>query len=188
MKLVVGLGNSQKEYEHTRHNVGYKVAELFASEAWCAMLSLDKSSMGNVMCHLSAANVDGIMVPTIKPIAGGMNGSGKPTKFVSDLFEPDEIIVVYDDMDLEVGEINIRKKASKARHNGIKSVISNIGKNFIRVRIGIGRPKNGEAIDHVLGEFKKSEQKIMSDVYVKACNAIDCIVMNGVDKAMLEFN
>lgn len=188
MKLVVGLGNPGAEHKDNRHNVGYKVAEKFATTKWCLLVpaTLDSEPYASLAC----ANIDGKMVACLKPIIGMMNNSGKPTRFFSDLFDvaTSDIIVVYDDMDLEPGEINVRPTSGSAHHNGIKSLINHLGKGFSRVRVGVGRPKRGNSIDHVLGDFTPAEQKKMEQAYTDAVLAVEDIVLHGVDFACNKYN
>lgn len=186
MKLVVGLGNHDSEYIDTRHNVGYHVLNSLAWErGWCQLVPIRKTISSGLV---SAVEINKEQVMLFKPTQGNMNSSGIPVKFVKELFEPDSIIVVYDDMDLEPGDIHIRASAGNANHNGIKSIVDSIGKCFSRVRVGIGRPRDNDAIKHVLGKFKSNEEKIMSEAYIDASNAVNCILQHGVDYAMNQFN
>lgn len=185
MKLMMGLGNPGEEHKHNRHNIGYLVADKFATGRW-ALLNTRMDT--DPVCQVSNANIDGQNILVAKHYRGLMNNSGFTAKFLSDMFNIEQVIVVYDDMDLELGQVNVRPKAGSAHHNGIKSIVQNIGKSFVRVRVGIGRPKSGDSIEYVLGDFTDKEMKTVETVLVDALLAVEDIIIHGVDYACNKYN
>lgn len=185
MKLVMGLGNPGEEYKYNRHNVGYLVANKLATRPWAF---LNTHAHMDPVCYISNANIDGQNVLVAKNHRGFMNKSGSTAKFLSDMFSVEKIIVVYDDMDLELGQIGVRPRAGSAHHNGIKDILKNVGKDFVRVRIGIGRPKLIGSIEYVLSDFKPKEFKIVESSLADAMLAVEDIIMHGVDYACNKYN
>ena len=128
----------------------------------------------------------------LKPLTY-MNLSGEAVRGLADYFKIDpekELIVIYDDIDLEPGQIRIRKKGSAGGHNGIKDIIARLGtQNFIRVRIGVGaKPKDWDLADHVLSRFTDKERKAVDEAISLAASAVEKILTDGVDAAMNEYN
>lgn len=187
MKLVLGLGNPGREHENNRHNIGYMVSDKFSTSKW--FLLNDTHVSADPVCKISNANVDGHIVLVAKHYRGLMNNSGLTAKLLRDLFGVSEIIVIYDDMDLELGQINVRPRAGSAHHNGIKSIVQNIGKDFARVRVGIGRPpKSKDSVEYVLSDFGTKELKVVESVLVDATLAVEDIIIHGVDYACNKYN
>lgn len=185
MWLIAGLGNPGAQYETSRHNVGFMVVDNLAE---CMGEKFRNSSFHAHVCKI---NKDSEGVVLVKPMTY-MNESGIAIRACMDWYkiDPSKLVVVYDDMDLELGRLRIREKGSAGGHNGMKSIISHIGTNcFPRVRIGIGRPMiEDKTISHVLNPFKASELKIVSEAVIAGCNAIDEIIKNGVISAQNKFN
>jgi len=160
--LVVGLGNPGKEYDGTRHNIGFECVDEFVDkspdmEGWVAKKDLK--------CLMSSGRMGEVRVIAIKP-ATFMNLSGEAVHAVSDFYKihPNQTIVVHDELDINFGQIRTRMGGSSAGHNGLKSLIGHIGEDFGRVRVGIG-PKTPEQIDSadfVLGKFNKAQQAELS--------------------------
>lgn len=156
--LIVGLGNPGKEFENTRHNVGFECLDTFAEKnempGWVTKKDLK--------CHMATANLGGVKVIAIKP-ATFMNLSGEAVRAVADFYKiPDkQIVVVHDELDVDFGQIRMRFGGSAAGHNGIKSVVQHIGEDFGRIRVGIGPkyPENIDGADFVLGKFSTEEKK-----------------------------
>lgn len=165
MKLIVGLGNPGKQYEKTRHNVGFDVIDHLSNEY---NIKLDQSKFKGMF---GVGYVSGEKVFLLKPLTY-MNLSGESIRPMIDYFgiELEDIVVIYDDLDLPVGKIRLREKGSAGGHNGIKSSISHLGtQEFKRIRVGVGRPTNGMSIsDYVLSRFSTDEQKTI-DLIVKKC-------------------
>jgi len=185
MYIVIGLGNPGPEYEKTRHNVGFMVVERLAQ---AQEISLNKKSRLVRWGEGIIAQDKAVMA---KPLTY-MNNSGLAAKELLRAYEvdPEQLIVVYDDLDLEPGQIRIRMNGGSGGHKGIKSIMAQIANdNFIRVRIGIGRPSGRQdPADYVLSPFGKREWEEISFSIERAADAIAYILANGVMKAMNEFN
>ena len=154
MYLIVGLGNPEEEYSKTRHNMGFNVVNKIAKEY---NIELNKNKFQGLY---ESGIIEGEKVILIKPQTY-MNLSGNCVKEVSDFYkiESENILVIYDDMDIEAGKIKLRKKGSAGGHNGMKSIIQMLGtEEFPRIRVGIGRPKhNGDEINYVVGAIPEDE-------------------------------
>ena len=162
MKVVIGLGNPGKKYEKTRHNIGFIVVDSLRKK-----LNIN-DEREKFQALVSEKNVDGEKVIFFKPQTF-MNLSGNAVIEIINFYKLDskkDIIVIYDDMDLSFGDIRIREKGSSGGHNGIKSIISHIGEEFIRIKCGIGA-KEKDAVEHVLGEFNQTEQKDLDEILEK---------------------
>lgn len=184
--LIVGLGNYGKEYEHTRHNVGFDVLAILAQK-WG--LSFNKSKL---RAKIAEGTALGEKVLLALPQTY-MNLSGEAVRPLKDYYKipTDHIIVVYDDMDLPLGRLRVRGSGSAGTHNGMKSVIYQLQEDtFPRVRVGIGRPEHpGEDTkDFVLSRYSKDDQKLMFEAYTRAAEAVESVIRDGVDKAMMLFN
>lgn len=185
MWLVAGLGNPGAQYEMSRHNIGFMVLDNLAD-----MLEkkLKKSPFNGLACKTL---IDEKPVVLLKPTTY-MNESGFAIRACMDWYgmEPSQLLVIYDDMDLELGRLRIREKGSAGGHNGMKSIIAHVGTScFSRVRIGIGKPKyDGKTISHVLSPFGSEEVKIVSDAVMMGVDAVREIILNGVIEAQSKFN
>ena len=186
-KLIVGLGNPEKKYDKTRHNIGFEVVEYLA-ENW--LLSWQKNQKFQGL-FAEGISVNGNKIKLLKPLTY-MNRSGQSVRAVLDWYKLpiESILVTYDDMDLPIGRIRLRLSGSAGGHNGIKSIISHLGgQNFPRFRIGIGKSSTqNEAISHVLGKFSPEEAKIMSQVLKIARESVEVSLKEGVEKAMSLYN
>jgi len=171
--IVIGLGNPGENYSNTRHNVGFMLLDRI-SHSW---------KKGPNYLY-SDVNINGEKTKLIKPMTY-MNLSGEVFKYI----QHDDIIVVYDDLDLPIGRLRIRNDGSAGGHNGIKSIISYIGQAFPRIRIGIGpKPQGMDAADYVLSNFSKEEFAILDKVLEAAKEALEYITIYGLDKAMNRYN
>lgn len=186
MYIIAGLGNPSREYAHTRHNVGFDALDILADKN---NISIDtvkfKALIGKGM-------IGSEKVILIKPQTY-MNLSGESLREVVGYFKIDptsELIVIYDDIYLEPGNIRIRKNGSAGGHNGMKSIIGCLGtQDFARVRIGVGeKPKGYDLADYVLSHFSKEEKEDMQDGMIKAANSIEMIITGDIDGAMTEYN
>ncbi len=176
--FVLGLGNPGRKYAMTRHNVGFIFVDRFLKKY------PPFSVTEKVDYVLYSVNIDGINLSVVKPMTF-MNESGLVFKSLYPVNPP---IVVYDDLDLEIGKLRIRPSGSAGGHNGIKSIIQHLGtQNFPRVRIGIG-PKKGDAVDHVLGHFTPSEFLIIDQVINICVEAVPVILKEGIESAMNKYN
>lgn len=185
MYLIVGLGNPEEEYSKTRHNMGFNAINKIAKEYG---IEVNKKKFQGLY---ESGIIEGQKVILIKPQTY-MNSSGDSVKEIVDYFkiEKENIIVVYDDMDIEPGKIKIRKKGSAGGHNGMKSIIQMLGTDeFPRIRIGIGRPEhNGDEINYVIGAIPEEEIEELEKGVEKAKGAVIEILKNGIDAAMNKFN
>ena len=186
MFIIVGLGNPTLQYEGTRHNVGFDVIDKIAAEY---NISVDYRKS---RAYIGKGIINGQKVILAKPQTY-MNLSGESVRSLVDYYKVDEeseLLVIYDDVSLDVGQLRIRKKGSAGGHNGIKSIISHLGTDvFQRIKVGVGeKPKNYDLADYVLGHFSKAEKKLMEKGYDCAVNAVSLIVAGEVDTAMNEYN
>ncbi|HZD59940.1 MAG TPA: aminoacyl-tRNA hydrolase [Anaerolineae bacterium] len=181
----MGLGNPGVEYERTRHNIGFMVVERLAQAVG---ISLSKRSR---LVRWGEGLIVQERIILAEPLTY-MNNSGLAAKELLRAQEaaPERLIVVYDDLDLEPGQIRIRQNGGSGGHKGIRSIIGQVSsENFIRVRIGIGRPPGRQdPADYVLSPFSKSEREEIEVSIEEAADAIAYIIVNGVAKAMNEFN
>ncbi len=186
MYLIAGLGNPDKKYENTRHNIGFKVVSALCNKLGVTL----KSSKFKALCGECKIGTNKAIVALPQTY---MNLSGEAVAAIAAFYKipEDKIIIVYDDISLPLGKTRIRSKGSAGGHNGIKSVLACLGTDvFNRIKIGVGSPDNPDfdLADYVLGKFSKEEQKILSQVIDKAVDAIECIVNHDVDKAMNTYN
>ncbi len=185
MYLIVGLGNPESEYAHTRHNMGFDTINELAKN----------NNINITKTKFKALYETGIIqnekVILLKPQTY-MNLSGEAIKEARDFYnvKPEEIIVIYDDIDIEKGKIKLRKKGGPGSHNGMKSVVQELSTtDFIRIRVGIGQPEfKSDMINYVIGKVPEEEQKILQQGTKKAAEAIEEILKNGIDIAMNKFN
>ena len=185
MKLIVGLGNPTAKYDKTRHNVGFEVIDQLSKEY---SISVDTAKHKGLYGKGRIASETVIL---LKPMTY-MNLSGESVVAVANYFKitAEDIIVIYDDINLDVGRLRIREKGSAGGHNGIKNIIAHLGTDaFPRIRVGVGmKPPRMDLADYVLSHFTKEEQVMMEDGYAKACKALELMVMDDVAKAMNDFN
>ena len=193
--LIIGLGNPGKRYEDTRHNIGFMAVDYLsgANSIKCSNLDFNSRWGRGIICERE--------VILAKPQTF-MNLSGKAVKVLSGFFhkESEDIIVIYDDIDLELGTIRIRAKGSSGGHRGMESIIEQLGtKNFPRIRLGIGRPRDErqeargkrsevDVAEYVLSPFSKEEKATLKQVLEMIKDAVDIIVKDGIEKAMNRFN
>lgn len=185
MKLIVGLGNPTSKYDKTRHNVGFEVIDCLSKEYNIAV---------DVVKHKGVygkGRIAGENVILLKPMTY-MNLSGESVVAVANYFkiEAEDIIVIYDDINLDVGRLRIREKGSAGGHNGIKNIIAHLGtEGFPRIRVGVGmKPPKMDLADYVLSHFTKDEQSMMEEGYDKACKALELMVAEDVARAMNDYN
>lgn len=186
MYIIVGLGNPGRQYENTRHNIGFDVVETLARQDHISVLEKKHKAI------IGKGFVEGQKCILAKPQTF-MNLSGESVRQLLDYYKVDEkseLIVISDDVSLDVGQIRIRKKGSAGGHNGLKNIIAHLGHDtFIRVKMGVGeKPQNYDLADYVLGHFTDQERKIMDEAAGRAAEAIRAIILRGADAAMNEFN
>lgn len=183
MFLIVGLGNPGREYEDTRHNIGFKVIDNIAKEY---NIEINRQKFKGTY---GEGFIEGKKVILLKPNTY-MNLSGESVREVIDFYNLDnhEILVIYDDISLDVGKLRIREKGSAGGHNGIKSIIAHLGSDvFSRIKVGVGQP-NTDLVKHVLGKFTKEEMVVLSESIEASTNATVEIIKNDVKTAMNQFN
>jgi peptidyl-tRNA hydrolase, PTH1 family len=181
VRLVIGLGNPGAEYYQTRHNVGYNVVDLLASE-WGLTWQHSKS--------WHALWAKGEKAILVKPTSY-MNRSGEPLAAVAHFYKiaPAEVLIVLDDLALELGRLRLRSEGGTGGHNGLESIIIQFGTEAIpRLRIGIGAAPSEGAVDHVLGRFFDEERPIVEKTIARAADAVKCAIDKGVLSAMNLFN
>ena len=186
MFIIVGLGNPTKEYEGTRHNVGFDVIDAIADKYNISVTEREKRAF----CGKGV--IEGQKVILVKPQTY-MNLSGESVRGFIDYYKVDpetELLVIFDDISLDVGQLRIRKKGSAGGHNGIKNIIQHLGSNvFQRIKVGVGeKPKEYDLADYVLGRFSKAERETVEDGYKKAIEAVEMIVRGDIESAMNVFN
>lgn len=186
MYIIVGLGNPTLQYEDTRHNVGFDVIDALADK-YNITVETRKSR-----AFIGKGIIEGQKVILAKPQTY-MNLSGESVRGLVDYYKIDEeqeLLVIYDDISLGVGQLRIRKKGSAGGHNGIKNIISHLDTTvFPRIKIGVGeKPKKYDLADYVLSHFSKAEREEMEKGYEKAVNAVGMILRGEIDAAMNEYN
>lgn len=186
MFIIAGLGNPTLQYAGTRHNVGFDVIDMLA-EKYNIPVDGRKSRalIGKGIIH-------GTKVILAKPQTY-MNLSGESIRGLADYYKIDEeteLLVIYDDVSLDVGQLRIRKKGSAGGHNGIKNIIAQLGTDvFPRIKVGVGeKPRHYDLADYVLGHFSKEERVQMEEGYQRAADAVELIIAGEIDAAMNEYN
>jgi PTH1 family peptidyl-tRNA hydrolase len=182
--LVVGLGNPGREYESSRHNIGFMLADALAGR-W--RLGPWKSKFGGL---IDLGESRGERIALLKPMEF-MNVSGMAVQRAAAFYQVDarQVIVIHDDIDLELGRIKVKVGGGHGGHNGLRSITEQIGPAFVRVRAGVGHPGDKErVVGHVLGPFSKAEQKELPFLIDKGADAVESIVHEGASEAMNRFN
>lgn len=163
MKLVVGLGNPGREYDRTRHNVGFMAVDRIVDSFG---LKFDKSKFNGLY---TIANIDGFKVIFLKP-QEYMNLSGNVIRRFKDFYDVDvsDILIIHDDLDMAVGKIKLRQKGSSGGHNGLKNIEANLGtQNYKRIKVGISKDSSCDIKDYVLGKFSFDDMNIIDDILNK---------------------
>lgn len=186
MFLIAGLGNPGRQYEKTRHNMGFDTID--------ELIDRHRIPQGGIAhkAMYGKGMIAGEKVLAVKPLTY-MNLSGEAIREYVNYYKMDpetELIVIYDDIDLEPGQIRIRKKGSAGGHNGIKSIIAQIGtQNFYRVKVGVGaKPKGWDLADYVLGRFSSEERELVDKAICDAADAVEMILKDGIEAAMNHYN
>ena len=185
MKLIVGLGNPGRNFAHSRHNVGFTCVDHIARQWRIKLQERRKRAV------LGQGLVEDLPVVLAKPRTF-MNHSGQGVAYLLTRFAgtPQDLVVIYDDMDLPPGTIRIRPGGSAAGHNGIKSIIAELAtQEFPRVRVGIGSPPEGtDGMDYVLEPFSQEERPVNERAVKTVCQAVVCLLQEGIQTAMNRFN
>ena len=184
--LIAGLGNPGAEYEKTRHNTGFMTLDLLA-----ARLQV-KVSKERFKALTAQADFGGQRLFLMKPLTY-MNASGIAIEAAAHFYKipPERVLVLFDDISLPVGKLRIRKNGSAGGHNGLKSIINMLGsQDFPRIKIGVGKKPHpdDDLADWVLGKFSPEDQKLVAQAAETACDAIECILTQGMDRAMNRYN
>ena len=185
MYVVVGLGNPGKQYDKTRHNVGFDVIDILAEEYGISVSKIKHKAL------IGEGRVGTEKVLLVKPQTY-MNLSGETLIDIYNYYKIDmeNIIVIYDDIDLDVGKIRIRKKGSGGTHNGMRSITKCLGStDFPRVRVGVSKPRPGQDLaDFVLSRFRKEEADDVQLGLEKAAKSVDVMIRENIDLAMNKYN
>lgn len=186
MFLIVGLGNPDKKYEKTRHNIGFDTVDALADKYHIAM----NDHKHKALC--GSGVIEGTKVLLAKPLTY-MNLSGDSVAEIVNFYKLDpesEMIVIFDDISLDPGNIRVRKKGSAGGHNGIKSIIARCGtQNFMRIKVGVGeKPQGWDLADYVLGHFSKEDRALVEEAIEDACDAAVMMMQGDADGAMNRFN
>ena len=186
LKIIVGLGNPGRQYEQTRHNIGFVAVDALAQAH-----GIKLRERRSFRALAGDGRVNSCDVLLVKPQTF-MNLSGESVRSIIKFYKlaPSEIIVLYDDIALPVGQIRIRERGSSGGQKGAQSIINCLGTDeFTRVRIGVGaKPEGWDLADYVLSKFKKDEQQLVNESVVKAANAVEAILKDGVVAAMNLYN
>lgn len=186
MYLIAGLGNPDKKYEATRHNIGFETIDLLAHKTGIKLNKIKHKAV------LGDGIIAGEKVIVAKPQTY-MNLSGESIRDIVNFYKipVENVIVICDDINLETGRIRIRPKGSDGGHNGLKSIIYQLANDgFIRIRMGVGAPKHEDynLADYVLGKFSKEEIELLTPVAEKVTQAVELIIKEDVSRAMNKFN
>ncbi|MBR4694093.1 MAG: aminoacyl-tRNA hydrolase [Bacilli bacterium] len=181
MKLIVGLGNPGKEYENTRHNVGFMIVDNY-------LKTDDWKEKFKALYH--EERINGEKVLFVKPLTF-MNLSGDAVvEFVNYYdIDLDDIMVIQDDMDIAFGSFKLKKDSSDGGHNGIKSIINRLGsKNFARLKVGLSHDKSMDTRDYVLGKFSKKDMETFEGMFETYNKVINCFIKDGIERTMNIYN
>ena len=184
MYIIAGLGNPGRKYENTRHNMGFIAVDLLAEKYG---IKVDKIKFKALV---GEGRIAGQKVLLVKPQTY-MNLSGESIREVMSFYKEDieNLIVIYDDIDIPTGTIRMRKKGSAGTHNGMRNIVYLLqDDNFPRIRVGIGSDKKVDLINYVTGGVTKGEKELLEGALVKAADAAAAIVEKGIEKAMNEYN
>jgi PTH1 family peptidyl-tRNA hydrolase len=185
MKWIVGLGNPGKQYEKTRHNIGFMAVDAFAELAGITVFKQQ------FRAEIGEGVIRGEKVVLMKPLTY-MNLSGEAVRAFYDYYKADleDFLLIYDDLDTELGKMRIRYKGSAGGHNGVKSVIQHLGtEQFKRIRLGISRPAAGaDVVNYVLSPFTAEEMPRVKDAIQTACQALMEMLEQPFDKVMNKYN
>ncbi len=185
MYIIAGLGNPTREYDKTRHNVGFETIDRLADKLGISV----EERKHRAFCGKGI--IGGEKVILAKPQTF-MNLSGESIRSIADFYKisPEQIIVICDDINLTEGQLRIRGKGSAGGHNGLKNIIAHLGtENFPRVRIGVGqKPEGMDLADYVLGRFPKQQQELMEEAYKNAADAVCMMIEEGEQAAMNYYN
>jgi PTH1 family peptidyl-tRNA hydrolase len=182
VKLVVGLGNPGPKYERTRHNIGFQVVDELLRRHGGSLRGKFKGEVASAQLGLEP-------VVLLKPMTF-MNLSGESVGPACGFYgiDPEDVVVIHDELDLPFGRVKVKSKGGHGGHNGLRSLVKHIGADFARVRVGIGRPERGDVTGYVLTPFAPDEAPWVGGAVDTAADAVESIVREGVLAAMNRFN
>lgn len=185
MYLIAGLGNPGKQYTSTRHNIGFSAIDCISQKH---NIDVSKTKYKGI---IGEGTIAGEKVILLKPQTF-MNLSGESVREAATFHKipPENVIIIHDDISLPAGTLRIREKGSAGGHNGLKSIIAHLNsQDFPRMKIGVGAPQpDKDLADYVLGRFSKEEEKILSEVLDRVCDAVSEYIKNGAKSAMSRYN
>ena len=184
MKLVVGLGNPGPEYAGTRHNVGFEVIDILSKRHGIAVSKRDFKSV------FGEGSIEGERVLLMRPMTY-MNLSGEAVAALARYYKvpPEDIIVLLDEVALAPGKIRLRFKGSAGGHNGMSNILDLLHTQDVpRIRLGVGAPRPGDMVGHVLSRFRKEESPLLQEAFERAADAVECALKEGFEMAMNRFN
>ncbi|MCY1058550.1 aminoacyl-tRNA hydrolase [Nannocystis sp. SCPEA4] len=183
--LLVGLGNPGARYARTRHNIGF-----MAVDAWCEQATASPSWSEKWKAQVATLGTGSARVVALKPQTF-MNRSGQSVVPAAQFLRvpPAQILVVHDEVDFQLGRLAVKKGGGHGGHNGLRDILQLLGNgDFLRIRLGVGRPVHGEVADHVLSDFLPDERIVVDELLERAVKAITCVTREGVVTAMNKFN
>nr|WP_276604411.1 aminoacyl-tRNA hydrolase [Nannocystis sp. RBIL2] len=183
--LLVGLGNPGARYARTRHNIGF-----MAVDAWCDKATSSPSWSEKWKAQVATIGTGSSRVVALKPQTF-MNRSGQSVVPAAQFLRvpPAQLLVVHDEVDFQLGRLAVKKGGGHGGHNGLRDILQLLGNgDFLRIRLGVGRPVHGEVADHVLSDFRPDEGQVVDDLLERAVAAITCVTREGVVTAMNKFN
>lgn len=184
MYIIVGLGNPGRRYENTKHNIGFLTLDLLAEKYGIKIRTIKHKAL------IGEGTIGTEKVLLVKPQTY-MNLSGQSVRDVVSYYKVpmEKLLVVYDDVDLPIGRIRIRERGSAGTHNGMRSIIYDLKQDgFPRIRIGIGGEVRGNLAEYVIGGFGRKERQQMEEGILRAVSALECILTDGIVKAMNDYN
>lgn len=186
MKIIIGLGNPGKEYEKTRHNIGFRAVETLAQS-----LGGENFRKSRLKADIVLANDGERRIVLAKPVTF-MNLSGQAVTALLGFYKRSvhDLLVIHDELDLPLGRLKFAAEGSSGGHKGVESIIESVNtKTFCRLRLGIGRPQDsGEAVDYVLSPFHQADAAAVDEMLKKAVKAVLCLLDQGIDRAMEQYN
>lgn len=184
MRCILGLGNPGREYAETRHNLGFRVVDLLAQRHSIRLRARFHSRWGQ-------GTIAGQPVVLAQPLTF-MNASGSAARRLLERFSltPQDLFVIYDDLDLQLGRLRVRRRGSAGTHKGMRSVVESLGtEDFPRLRLGIGPlPPEADAVAFVLSPFRREEQPLVEEMLDRAAESVECWLREGIEAAMNRYN
>lgn len=184
MYVFVGLGNPGIRYDSTRHNIGFEVIDHFSRMHHIPVRKIKHKAL------IGEGRIGDEPIVLVKPQTY-MNLSGESLQSILRFYKIplENLVVIYDDIDLDTGKIRIRQQGGSGTHNGMRSILAHIkSESFPRIRMGVGKPVHGDLADYVLGRFRPEEIPLMENAVVRAAEALECLVKEDLQKAMNKYN